>query len=156
MKNFFSQIFKRIEKLNNFTNDYLKISHNIEIPALAYTNWGMHLADTKDFKSAITAVLMSNQNPRPCLSLGVIYAKLKKYKQAEEALKKAIERDSQNAFAYSVLASVLTAVEKYDEAEINIKNAVKLAPNDYEVYLNYGVLLAKLKKKDKAVQNQNI
>ena len=35
---------------------------------------------------------MSNQNPKPCISLGVIYAKLKEYVKAETALKQAIER----------------------------------------------------------------
>ncbi len=158
MKNFFLQIFKKIEKLDDFTSQYLKNS-NIEIPSLAYTNWGMHFAQTKDFKSAIdkleTAILMSNQNPKPCISLGIIYAKLKEYDKAEENLKKAIARDSQNAYVYSILSSVQTAVEKFEESEINIKKALKLAPTDSEVYLNYGILLIKQKKKLKAIEMLN-
>ncbi len=155
MKNFFLQIFKKIEKLDDFTTQYLKISNNIEMPSFAYTDWGMHLAQTKDFKSAIdkleTAVLMSNQNPKPCISLGIIYAKLKEYEKAETALKLAIKRDSQNAYVYSLLSSVQTAVGNFEESEINIKKALKLASNDSEIYLNYGILLIKQKKKLKAI-----
>ena len=81
MKKFFSQIFNKINQLDKYTTSYQKHSHSIEIPTLAYTNWAMHLAEIKDFESAIkkleTAILMSNQNPKPCISLGVIYAKLK-------------------------------------------------------------------------------
>ena len=156
MNNFFLQILKKINKLDDYTTQYLKASNNIEIPALAYTNWGMHLARTKDFKSAIdkleTAVLMSNQNPKPCISLGIIYAKLKEYDKAETALKLAIKRDSQNAYVYSILSSVQTAVENFEESEINIKKALKLEPKDSEIYLNYGILLIKQKKKLKAIE----
>ena len=156
MKKFFIQIFNQINKFDSFTNQYLKLSNNIEIPSLAYTNWAMHFADIKDFKTAIskleTAILMSNQNPKPCISLGIIYAKLKEYDKAAEALRKAIARDSQNAYAYSVLSSVLVAESKYEEAEDALKKALKLSPSDAEIYLNYGVLYAKQQKRTKAAE----
>lgn len=156
MKKFFIQIFNQINKLDNYTNQYLKFSNNIEIPTLAYTNWAMYFADMKDFETAIskleTAVLMSNQNSKPCLSLGIIYAKLKEYEKSENALKKAIERDSQNSYAYSILSSVLVAQNKYQEAEEALKKAIKLTPSNAEIYLNYGVLYAKQQKKEKAVE----
>lgn len=156
MKNFIKQIFNKIEKLDKYTSLYVKSSHNIEIPAIAYTNWGIHLAEIKDFESAIdkleTAILMSNQNPKPCINLGIIYARLKEYDKAEMVLKKAVERDSQNAHTYSVLSSVLVAKDKYDEAEDAIKKGLKLAPCDSEIYLNYGILLAKQQKKHKAIE----
>ena len=156
MKKFFIQIFNQINKLDSYTTQYLKLSNNIEIPSLAYTNWAMHFADIKDFQTAIakleTAVLMSNQNPKPCISLGIIYAKLKEYEKAEEALKKAIARDSQNAYAYSILSSVLVAQSKFLDAEDALKKALKLSPSDAEIYLNYGVLYAKQQKKTKAAE----
>ena len=155
MRKFFAQIFKKIEKLDNYTNQYLMCSNNVEIPSLAYTNWAMHFANLKDFGTAIdkleTAILMSS-NPKPCISLGIIYAKLKEYEKAEMTLKKALERDSQNAYTYSVLSSVLVAQDKFDEAEDSLKKALKLAPSDAEIYLNYGILYAKLQKKNKAVE----
>ncbi len=156
MKNFFKQIFNKIDKLDKYTSLYVKNSHNIEIPAIAYTNWGVYLAELKDFDTAIakleTAVLMSNQNPKPCISLGIIYAKLKEYDKAEDILQKALERDSQNAHTYSVLSSVLVAKDKFDEAENYIKKGLKLAPCDSEIYLNYGILYAKQQKKHKAIE----
>ena len=110
MKNFFLQIYKSILKLDEYTNQYLRNSNNIEIPSLAYTNWGMHFANLKDYDKAIekleTAIMMSNQSPKPCISLGIIYAKLKEYEKAEKVLLEAIKRDSQNAYAYSILSSV--------------------------------------------------
>ena len=53
MKNFFKKIFKRIEKFDNYTSQYIKSTNNIEIPALAYTNWGLHYAEIKDYETAI-------------------------------------------------------------------------------------------------------
>lgn len=155
MRKFFTQIFKKIEKLDNYTNQYLMCSNNVEIPSLAYTNWAMHFANLKDFGTAIdkleTAILMSS-NPKPCISLGIIYAKLKEYAKAELTLKKAIERDTQNAYTYSVLSSVLVAQDKFEEAEDTLRKALKLAPSDSEIYMNYGILYAKLQKKAKAVE----
>ena len=125
MKKFFKQIYKKILKFDEYTNQYLKISNNVEIPSLAYTNWGMHLANLKDFNSAIekleTAILMSNQNPKPCISLGIIYAKLKEYDKAENVLKEAIRRDTQNAYSYSVLSSIYISKDRFEEAEDTIK-----------------------------------
>ncbi len=156
MKKFFQQIYKKILKFDEYTNQYLKISNNVEIPSLAYTNWGMHLANLKDYNSAIekleTAILMSNQNPKPCISLGIIYAKLKEYDKAENILKEAIRRDTQNAYSYSVLSSIYISKDRFEEAEDAIKKAIKLAPSDAEIYLNYGILCAKLQKKNKAIE----
>ncbi len=156
MKNFFSQIFNKIIKFDEYTNEYLKISNNIEIPSLAYTNWGMHFAHLKDFNSAIekleTAMLMSNQNPKPCISLGIIYAKQKEYQKAEHVLKEALRRDSQNSSVYSILSGIYVAEDKFEQAEAAIKKALILSPKDPEIYLNYGVLYAKTKKKHKAIE----
>lgn len=156
MKNFFKQIYNRIKKLDGYTNEYLKFSNNIEIPSIAYTNWGMHFAHLKDFESAVekleTAMLMSDLNPKPCISLGVIYAKLKNYEKAEQVLKEAIKRDSQIAYTYSVLSSVYVAEDKFEEAEDALNKALRLSPKDAEIYLNYGVLYAKTKRKQKAVE----
>lgn len=156
MKNFFIQILKRIKKFDDYTNQYLKASNKIDIPSLAYTNWGVYFANLKDFNSAIekleTAVLMNDNNPKPCISLGIIYAKTKQTGKAEAVLKEAIKRDSQNSYAYSVLSSILISEDKFDEAEDALRKALKLSPNDYEVYLNYGILYAKTKKKDKAIE----
>ena len=156
MKNFIQQIFNKIDKLDKYTSSYIKYSHNIEIPTLAYTNWAVHLAEIEDYTSAIekleTAVLMSNQNPKPCITLGVIFAKLKYYEKAENILKTAIYRDSQNAYSYSVLSSVLVATNKFDEAEDCLKKGLKLSPNNSEIYLNYGILYTKQKKNFKAIE----
>ena len=121
MIQFFKQILKKIQQFDEYTSQYLKITNNIEMPSLAYTNWGMYFANIKDFNTAIekleTAVLMSGQNPKPCISLGVIYAKIKNYEKAEYTLKEAIRRDSQNAYAYLILGCVYIAVDRFEEAE---------------------------------------
>lgn len=156
MKKFFQQIYNKIIKFDEYTNQYQKITNNIEIPSLAYTNWGIHLANLKDFHSAIekleTAILMSNQNPKPCINLGIIYAKLKEYKKAEDVLKEALKRDSQNAHSYSILSSIYIAEDRFEEAEDSLRKALKLSPSDSEIFLNYGVLCAKMQKKHKAIE----
>ncbi len=156
MKNFFRQIYNKILKFDEFTNQYLKISHSIENPSIAYTNWGNYFANLKDFKTAIekleTAMLMSNQNPKPCIYLGTIYAKLKEFDKAEEVLKEAIRRDSQNSYTYSVLSSIYVAQDRFFEAEDNLRKALKLSSSNSEIYLNYGILYAKMQKKAKAIE----
>ena len=156
MKKFFQQIYNKIIKFDEYTNQYQKITNNIEIPSLAYTNWGIYLANLKNFNSAIekleTAILMSNQNPKPCINLGIIYAKLKEYKKAEDVLKEALKRDSQNAHSYSILSSIYIAEDRFEEAEDAIKKALKISPSDSEIYFNYGVLFAKMQKKHKAIE----
>lgn len=156
MKNFFKKILKRIEKFDNYTSQYLKSTNNIEIPALAYTNWGLHYAEIKDYATAIEklkiAVSMPNRNPKPCISLGILYAKLKEYENAENVLKEAIVRDANNGYTYSVLSSVLVAVNKFEEAEELLKKALKISPSESEIYLNYGILYAKMQKKPKAIE----
>ncbi len=156
MMKFFKQIYNKILKFDEYTNQYLKISHNIEIPSIAYTNWGNYFANLKDFNTAIekleTAMLMSNQNPKPCIYLGTIYAKLKNFEKAEEVLKEAIKRDSQNSYTYSVLSSVYVAQDRFTEAETELKKALKLCSTNSEIYLNYGILYAKMKKKAKAIE----
>lgn len=156
MKNFIRQILNKINKLDSYTSSYIKNSHNIEIPALAYNNWAIHLAEINDYNSAIekleTAILMSNQNPKPCLTLGVLYARIKNYEKAEEILKIAISRDTQNTYAYSVFGSVLIAENKFQEAEEILKKGLKLSPYNAELYLNYGILLTKQQKSFKAIE----
>lgn len=156
MKKFFLQIYKKVLQFDEYTNQYLKNSSQIEIPSIAYTNWGMHFANLKDYNRAIekleTAILMSNQNPKPCVSLGIIYAKLREYEKAEKVLLEALKRDSQNAYAYSILSSVYVAEDNFEQAEDALKKSLKIAPSDSETYLNYGVLFAKLQKKQKAIE----
>ncbi len=156
MKNFFSQIIKKIKKLDDYTNEYLQISANIEIPSFAYTNWGIHFANLKDFDKAIekleTAIGMSDKNPKPCISLGIIYAKLKQYEKAEQVLNEAIKRDSQNAYAYSILSGILVSMDKFNEAEDALQKAQKLAPSDPDIFLNYGIFYAKTHKRQKAIE----
>ena len=156
MKKFFKQILNKINKLDKYTSSYIKNSQNIEIPVLAYTNWGMYLADIQDYKSAIdkleTAVLMSNQNPKPYIKLGIIYARLKEYQKSENILKQAIAKDSQNRYPYCVLSSVLIAESKFSEAEEYLKKGLKLSSYDAELYLNYGIWHAKQQNKIKAIE----
>lgn len=156
MKKFIKKVYKKVMQFDSYADKYKQITNNIELPAIAYTNWGMHLADNKDYKSAIekleTAMIMHGKNPKPCISLGVIYAKLKEYDKAINVLKEAINRDSQNAYAYSVLSSIYVAEDKFTEAENALKIGLRLAPSDSELYLNYGIFYAKMQKKSKAIE----
>lgn len=156
MIKFFKQILKKIDLFDKYTNQYLKISHNVEMPALAFTNAGLYYAEIKNYAAAIeklkTAADMPGNNPKPCISLGILYAKLKEYDKAEEMLKKAISRDSENSHAYSVLSGIYVALNKFEQAEENLKKALKITPSDFELYMNYGILYGKQKKRHKAIE----
>ena len=66
IKRVLKKIYEKIIKLDKYTKEYSSLSKHIEIPALAYTNWGMYFARLKDFDTAIeklkTAAEMSNQS----------------------------------------------------------------------------------------------
>ncbi|MCD7740533.1 MAG: tetratricopeptide repeat protein [Candidatus Gastranaerophilales bacterium] len=156
MIKFFKQVFNKIKEFDDYTRQYSKITNNIELPSLAYTNWGMHYAHLKDFEHAIekleTAAVMSGQNPKPCINLGIIYTKLKNYQKAESILLEALRKDSHNPYTYNVLGSVYIAEDKFDKAEDMLKKALKFSTSNSEIFLNYGILYAKMQKKHKSIE----
>ena len=149
------QIMTKIHRFDSYTKEYRSQTGGVEVPLLAYANWGKYLTDIKDYDSAIekleTAILMSKSNPLPYTNLGILFAKQKKYEQAREMFEKSLKLDPENQEVYSMLGSVYVELKKYTQAEEILKQAQKLGRDNTDLYINYAVALAKQKKFTKAI-----
>ncbi len=154
------QILVKIQRFDSYTKEYKSQTGGIEIPLLAYANWGKYLTDIKDFDSAVekleTAILMSKTNPLPYTNLGILFAKQKKYEQAGEMFEKSLKLDPENQMVYSMLGSVYVELGKFTQAEEILKQAKKLGRDNSDLYINYAVALAKQKKYSKAIAQMKL
>jgi Tfp pilus assembly protein PilF len=74
-------------------------------------------------------------------NLGVQYAWMGKYRQAEAQFRRTIELMPESAVGYSNLALVLLQFGNPEEAELNLRRAVQLGPNDSKARSLLGRLL---------------
>ncbi|MDD3237870.1 MAG: DUF3808 domain-containing protein [Candidatus Gastranaerophilales bacterium] len=154
MKNFIKTIFKTIKKLDKYTTDYKKRTAVVELPSLAYVNWGIYLANKNEFDKAIekfeTSIAMAQQTPSAYLNLGIVYAKKCQYEKAIENFRKTLKLDAKNVRAYSLWGTALVEMGQYKESEYFFKKAKEIDSGNPEVYVNYGVALARQEKREKA------
>ena len=124
MKNKLSKIkeniSKRIKKLDAFVDRYKSSAVNTQIPNMAYTNWGIQLADEGRLDDALdkfyTASLMINQHPSVYVNIGIALMKQQKFEEAIKNFRKAIKLDKSNSKAYAMWASSLSEIGDLDGA----------------------------------------
>ena len=160
IKKMLRQIWTKVYRFDSYTKKYQDQTGGVEIPLLAYANWGKYLTDIKDYDSAVekleTAILMSQSNPLPYTNLGILFAKQKKYEQAREMFEKSLRLDPDNQMVYSMLGSVYVELGKFTQAEDILKQAKKLWRDNTDLYINYAVALAKQKKFSKAITQMKL
>src|SRR4051812_20995603 len=81
--------------------------------------------------------------------LGSAYLHLGEWDKAEQALRKKLAL-KETAHHYVFLAVALHAIGQYQEAVESCKRALEIRPNYEEAYLNLGLALLKLSKKEEA------
>ena len=83
---------------------------------------------------------------------GRLHIKLKKYKEAKKALKKAIELKSDDSYFHSGLCGALIRLEEMDDAIKSCKKAIELdkKKENWEAQANLGLIYRQLKKYDAA------
>lgn len=74
----------------------------------------------------------------------------KKFSEAEELYRKAIELNPNYAYAYNNLGNILSNLERYDEAEGFYRKAIDLDPNYALAYYNLGIILKSLNRYSEA------
>ena len=153
---FIKNIVEGITKLDVEVEDYKKIVQNPYIPAIAYVNWGLHLAECGNLCDAeeklITSTLMVHQTPEAYINLGVLKCRERKFEEAKSFYIKAIRLDRNSAKAFCFLGNVLTEMQDYKEAEKKFAHASKLDPNNSDINLNWGISLVRQRKFDVAKQ----
>ncbi len=87
---------------------------------------------------------MTRDFPRlagPYVNLGIIYSRSGRAKEAEQALRKAIELRPGNAAAYNELGILYRAKGRFEEAAEAYRQALKADPDYAFAHLNLGILL---------------
>ena len=82
----------------------------------------------------------NNQNELFYINKGLSFLKQRKYNEAEENFKKAIEINPQNDSAYYNLGNIYKRQQKYNEAEESYKKAIEINPQNDSAYNNLGIL----------------
>jgi len=100
---------------------------------------GVRDENTKPVKGA-------KKSSRINVELGVLYMRQGNYKNAMLRLKKAVNHDPDNAFAYASLALLYSRLKQNDLAEENFARAIELSPKDAGIHNNYGAFLCRQKK----------
>jgi type IV pilus assembly protein PilF len=85
------------------------------------------------------------------LQLGVRYMDLGKLELAKENLKKALEKDGNNARAHSALAFLNEKINHFDEARQHYETALVLSPDDIGIQNNYGKFLCDRRQFDRGL-----
>ena len=84
--------------------------------------------------------------------LGIGYLRREQYEVAQEKLLKAIDQDSGNIEAYTMMAFLLMKLNKLDEAEEYYLDALDIKGNDPELHNSYGTYLCRTERIDDAME----
>ncbi len=97
-------------------------------------------------------VLRITQDAITYSNLGVALFDLKRYDEAKEAFRKAIELNPEHEDAYNNLGNLFNQQERYKKAEEAYRKAIELNPKYARAYYNLGILLSdeKLKRYEEA------
>ncbi|MDE2742585.1 MAG: tetratricopeptide repeat protein [Gemmatimonadota bacterium] len=83
--------------------------------------------------------------------MGVIYAVLSRFEEAEAHLRRAIALDPQEKSAYLNLGVILEELGRYEEALDVTRAAIEQAPDLFEVHFNLGAILEELGRYEEAI-----
>ena len=104
---------------------------------------GNHQEAIRYYKKALE---ISPNIPGAYSNLGIAFADLKRYPEAEEAYRKAIEIDPEFVYAYNGLGNVLTETERYIEAENAYRKAIEFDSEYGYAYNGLGNVLTETER----------
>lgn len=140
-------IIEKIKRLDGEVNVYKKVVQNPSLPAIAYVNWAIHLAEcgyiTEAEEKLESSTLMAHQTPESYINLGVLRARERKFEEAKEYYIKALKLDHNSAKAYCFWGNALTEMQDFKEAEKRFADALKIDPNNTDILINWGISLVR-------------
>jgi tetratricopeptide (TPR) repeat protein len=87
-------------------------------------------AEARNVLKTLKEVELSPESPQSLYELGVKYASQKKFAEAEEKLKKVVEKDEKNVAAITMLGVVLQSGGKVEDANRHYRRALEIAPKN--------------------------
>lgn len=76
----------------------------------------------------------------PVVNQGIIYQRQKKFDEAEQALRQALDVNASNPYAHNALGLTLREKGKFDDARKHYESAIALDPEYARAHFNLGVL----------------
>ena len=150
MKKFLKKIWRKIKNLDNQINSYTSKTKKVAMPSKAYLNWGINLALEGKMNDALEKFEMSSNmsftDPESYMNWGIALAKLHRFAEAIEKFDLALGIDKTYSSAYSLKGAALVELNQHEEAIECYQLAVKYAPFDPEIYINWGIALARINK----------
>lgn len=107
----------------------------------------------KDAIEVLKSATQNSQSPSLFDLLGDAYSQVKDYAHAEEAYRRAVSLDPNEAVHHRGLGQVLMAQDKYSDALAEYQRLAELEPDDADVYLRLAQILRELKQLDRAEEN---
>jgi len=80
--------------------------------------------------SNLKAIELAPESPQSLYDLGVLYASQKKFPEAEEKLKKAVEKDGRNVAARTMLGIVVQSQGRIEDANRHYRLALEIDPKN--------------------------
>lgn len=97
-----------------------------------------------EYKKALVMLQsLSSRFPQlsgPVVNQGIAYIKMEQYKDAEQALKKAIKVNERNPYAHNNLGIALREQGQFEEAQKHYRTALELDPKYARAHFNLAVL----------------
>lgn len=151
MFNFLKKLNSKVNKLDNFVNEYKENAGEVSMPGYAFMNWGIKLLENGDDKE--TAIKMLQQstdmpyaNSDSYVNLGIALAREGRYDEALPYFRKAIRLNPENPKAYQMMGSLYSEINENKKAEIAFEKALEYGPKMPQTYLNRAIFYAKINK----------
>jgi len=139
--------------------DELKAKKLNNMPRIEYLDGIVLLAENKP-KKALAALKSAESNIGHMyslhISLGHVYLKIKKWEDAENSFRKALQIDINNAHASHGLGITLIRQEKYEEAIDSLLTAIGLLFYFPEAHYHLGEALYNIKQYERAIEAFNV
>jgi tetratricopeptide (TPR) repeat protein len=90
--------------------------------------------------------------PEPYLNLGLLYARLNRFPEAEQTIQKVLDNDPNSSIAHLYLGKIASAQKHWDDAETHFEAAIDLAPFSEAGYIALGDLYIQQGDRGRAVK----
>jgi tetratricopeptide (TPR) repeat protein len=135
------------------TEEALELDANHLPSILLLARW--YAATGTEFDRAVElferAASLDPVDLEPYLNLGLLYAKVRRYADAERTLGQALAVDPTSPSAHLYLGRVAAAQKHWNEAETHIERTIELAPFSEAAYIALGDLYLQQGDRDRAV-----
>lgn len=159
MFGFLKKIFKNVNQMNSFVDDYKKSARDIALPAIAYVKWGKELVEKGDIEGAIEkfkqSIKICPNTPTAYINLGNLAMKSVDYDEAIEYFLNAVRLDKNSPVKWCLLADAYGKNGNKKECIKAYKHALAVDTRRHDTYVEYARFLVIFNMVDEALKILN-